>query len=224
MPTNPPVKRNPDRTRKRILQAAIQLFSQYGYHAVSVDTIVGTAKVNKRMVYHYYGNKDGLFQAALAAVYNRIESIEFHAVERGRSPRERLTRLLESYFAFLDSEPQFTRLLLWENLEKGRHLAKQPHLLTKNPFMRRFHEIVASGIETGEFRQDLDVTHLLIHFLGLCFIYHSNRYSLSQALNLDLGAASVKEIGLNQVVGLVFDGISVPATAAGSAKGRVAKR
>jgi hypothetical protein len=51
----------------------------------------------------------------------------------------------------------------------------------------------------------------MIHFIGLCFIYHSNQFSLSQSLELDLGNAKVKERGLNQVLSLVFDGIAVPA-------------
>ena len=219
MPSPQPAQRNPDRTRRRILQAAIRLFAQQGFHAVSVDQIVGKARVNKRMVYHYFGSKDALFEAALSEVYKRIEEIEFHAVERGRSPREKLSRLLESYFEFLDDEPEFTRLLQWENLEKGRHLTKENHLLSKNPFLERFRAIVEDGVASGEFRRDLDVRHLMIHFIGLCFIYHSNRFSLSQSLELDLGDRRVKEQGLNQVLSLVFDGIANPATHRAAAVG-----
>jgi TetR/AcrR family transcriptional regulator len=218
MPPAQPVQRNPDRTRRRLLQAAIKLFAAHGFHAVSVDQIVALARVNKRMVYHYFGSKDALFEAALSEVYKRIETVEFHAVERGRTPREKLSRLLESYFEFLDQQPEFTRLLQWENLEKGRHLTKENHLLTKNPFLERFRTIVRDGIVAGEFRSDLDVSHLLIQFIGLCFIYHSNRYSLSQSLEMDLGDAQVKERGLNQVLTLVFDGIANPASQANAAR------
>jgi TetR/AcrR family transcriptional regulator len=207
MPT-PPVQRNPDRTRRRILQAAISLFAQQGFHAVSVDQIVGRARVNKRMVYHYFGSKDALFEAALAEVYGRLEAVEFDAFSRGGRPREKLARLLEAYFDFLDREPDFTRLLQWENLEKGRHLATEHHRLSKNPFLARFRTIIEDGVTAGEFRRDLDVTHLVIHFIGLCFIYHSNRFSLSQSLKLDLGSAAVKRRGLNQVLRLVFEGIA----------------
>ena len=192
MVSTTPVSRNPDRTRRRLLRAAIKLLAQPGFHAVSVDAIVDLAKVNKRMVYHYFGSKDALFEAALVEVDGRIESIEFHAVELGRDPAEKLARLWESYFAFLDDEPEFTRLLQWENLEKGRHLTKANHLLTKNPFFERFQAIVQEGIAAGDFRADLNVAHLLIHFIGLCFIEHSNRFSLSQSLNLDLGDVDVK--------------------------------
>ena len=175
-----------------------------------MDQIVKKARVNKRMVYHYFGSKDALFEAALVEVYQRIEGIEFEAMERGACPRAKLASLLESYFDFLDAQPEFTRLLQWENLEKGRHLTKANHLLTKNPFLEKFRETVQAGVATGTFRPDLDVPHLMIHFIGLCFIYHSNRFSLSQSLNLDLGDARVKAVGCRQVLGLVFDGIVRP--------------
>lgn len=217
-----PLSRNPDRTRRRLLQAAVRLFAARGYHGVAVDQIVAAARVNKRMVYHYFGSKDAIFEAALHEVYSRIESIEFYAVERGRSPREKLTRLLESYFAFLDENPEFTQMLLWENLEKGTRLVKQDHVLTKNPFLERFREIVEEGIALGEFRQDLHVPHLLIHFIGLCFIYHSNRFSLSQSLNMDLGDSKVRARGLDQVLLLVFEGIAASTVRKGVTKSALA--
>lgn len=207
MPSTPSLQRNPDRTRRRLLNAAIRLFSDRGYHAVAVDQIVSAAKVNKRMVYHYFGSKEAIYQAALKEVYTRLDSIEFHAFERGSTPREKLTRLIESYFQFLVDNPEFTQLLQWENLEKGRHIAKQDHFLTKNPFLERFRHLIEEGVRQGEFRADLNVPHLLIHFIGLCFIYHSNRFSLSQSLSLDLGDPKVRAQGLDQVLELVFEGI-----------------
>lgn len=200
--------RNASRTRHRLLQAAIRLFSAHGYHGVSVDEVVARARVNKRMVYHYFGSKEELFKAALQQVYGRLETVEFHAVERGASPREQLVRLLESYFEFLDDNPEFTRLLQWENLEKGEHIRKQKQaVLTKNPFLERFRQIVEAGIRAGEFRPDLNVPHLLIHLIGLCFIYHSNRFSLSQGLNIDLGDPRVKAQGREHALRFVFEGI-----------------
>lgn len=211
--TSRPIRRNPGRTQRRLLDAAIKLFSRHGFHAVSVDRIVADAKVNKRMVYHYFGSKDALFEAALSDVYQRIERVEFHAIEQGCNAREKLSRLLAAYFDFLDQEPEFTRLLQWENLEKGRHLTRMNHGVTKNPFMLRFRKLIAEGIAAGEFRPDLEVSHLLIHFIGLCSIYHSNRFSLSHSLQLDLGNAQIKAEGLQHAIRMVVSGISRPSDA-----------
>lgn len=200
--------RNPDRTRRRLLAAAIRLFARQGYDGVSVDQIVAAAKANKRMVYHYFGDKTGIYRAAFDDVYRRLEQLEFHAVESGATPTARLTKLLAAYFDFLDANPEFVRLLLWENLAKGRQLAARRKVLDKNPFLQRFRAITEDGIARGEFRAELDVTHLLINLIGLCFIYHSNRFSLSQSLAVDLDDPKVKQAALRQVLALVFSGIA----------------
>ena len=90
-------------------------------------------------------------------------------------------------------------MTMYVTLEPCAHHGKQPPCVEA---------IVEAGIAAGEFRKDLDIPHLLIHFIGLCFIYHSNRFSLSQSLNLDLGKVDVKKQGLKQVLALVFEGIS----------------
>lgn len=202
-----PVNRNPDRTRRRLLKASIRLFSFQGYHGVSVDQIVAAAKVNKRMVYHYFGSKEAIYRAALVEVYNRIEEVEFGAVESADSPTEKLKHLLDSYFQFLDRNPEFTQMVQWENIERGRHIAKTNHLLSKDPFLGRFRDIVERGVKNGEFRKNLNIRHLLIHFIGSCFIYHSNRFSLSQGLSIDLGDPRVRAEGLRMIRDLIFEGI-----------------
>ncbi|MGH8020235.1 MAG: TetR/AcrR family transcriptional regulator, partial [Opitutaceae bacterium] len=115
------VSRNPDRTRWRLLQAAIKLFSTHGYHGVSVDQIASTARANKRMVYHYFGSKQDIYSAALTEVFGRLERVEFEAVQDAASPEDRIRQLIAANFRFLDENPEFVRLLLWENLEQGRH-------------------------------------------------------------------------------------------------------
>src|SRR5271169_2420366 len=133
----PPVSRNPDRTKRRLLQASIRLFSSQGYHGVSVDQIVAAARVNKRMVYHYFGSKEAIYRAALLEVYNRFERLEFRAVDSVGQPKEKLKRLLDSYFTFLDNNPEFTQLVQWGNVEGGRHIAKKQFVLSMNPFLER---------------------------------------------------------------------------------------
>ena len=214
MPTPSPTVRNPDRSRCRLLQAAIRLFSTRGFHGVSVDQIVAAARLNKRMAYHYFGNKEAVYRTALLEVYRRIEGVEFRAVASAGSPADKLRRLLRSYSQFLDENPEFTQFLLWENVEPARRNARQGAFLSKNPFLERFREVVREGIAAGQFRRNLHIPHLLIHFIGLCFIYHSNRYSLSQALNMDLADPRVRDQGLRQVIDLVFDGIMNPAAPA----------
>jgi AcrR family transcriptional regulator len=59
------VRRDPEGTRRRILDASAEHFSLHGPEGARVDAIAAAAGVNKRMLYHYFGDKEGLFQAAL---------------------------------------------------------------------------------------------------------------------------------------------------------------
>jgi len=202
------VSRNPDRTRRRLLNASIRLFSARGFHGISVDQIVAAARVNKRMVYHYFGSKEAIYRAALLEVYNRIGRLEIHSIEAAGNPKEQLKRLLDRYFKFLFENREFTQLVQWENLEGGRYSAKKRFVMSMNPFFEEFRKIVEEGKKLGEFRRDLDIDHLLVHFIGSCFAYHSNRISLSHELDMDLGSPSERARGLNLIHTLFFDGIS----------------
>lgn len=204
--TPPPRTRDPERTRARLLKTGIRLFAARGFHGVSVDEIVAAAKVNKRMVYHYFGSKEDLYLEALGEVFARLAEPELDAVASAAAPDEKLRRLLAAYFEFLDAHPEFVRLLLWENLDGGRHIAAEPERLSKNPFVERFRAIIAEGVRAGIFRAPRDARHLLVNLIGLCFIYHSNRHSL--AVSIGIGDdATERSARLEQACDLVLHGL-----------------
>src|SRR6266850_2617676 len=57
--------RDPERTQERILRAAFKEFAAKGFAGARVDGIARSASINKRMLYHYFGNKEGLFREVL---------------------------------------------------------------------------------------------------------------------------------------------------------------
>ena len=59
------IQRNPQETKRKILAAATAEFKEHGPHGARIDTIIKNAGVNKRMIYHYFGDKDGLFNAVM---------------------------------------------------------------------------------------------------------------------------------------------------------------
>jgi AcrR family transcriptional regulator len=199
--------RNPARTRMRLLQAATRLFSRKGYDGVSVDDIVGLARVNKRMVYHYYGSKDGLYGEVLRSVFQQLTDMEMQVAAASDSPVETITGILRSYFAFLNDHPEFASLLAWENLHQGRFIAKHPDLLSKNPVLQQLERTVRKGVSDGLFHPGIHVKHLLINLISVCIVYHANRYTLSQSIGIDLQSPKVQEEGLEHAIDLVLHGL-----------------
>jgi TetR/AcrR family transcriptional regulator len=106
--------RDPERTKKRILTAAEKEFSAKGFAGARVDAIAKRARVNKRMLYHYFGNKEGLFREILRRMMTRADS-PFRSLDPPPSIAE---HLLHFHRACADN-PDFVRLLQWEALALG---------------------------------------------------------------------------------------------------------
>jgi TetR/AcrR family transcriptional regulator len=195
--------------RERLLRTATRLFAQAGYAGTTVDAIVAAAKVNKRMVYHYFGDKEGLYHAVLTEAYRSLEAVEIDAMTHAHDIDALTAEIVRAYFQFLEQHPGFVRLLLWENLNGGRGLARSEARLSKDPMLQTLGKLLRDGIAAGRIRPDMDARHLLISLIGLCLVYSSNRHTLSQALRMDLGSAAVRAAGVRHVTRLLLDGIRV---------------
>jgi AcrR family transcriptional regulator len=197
-------------TKGRLLRVGIEIFSEKGFAGATVDEIVEAAQVNKRMVYHYFGSKEKLYQAALKDVYERLANVEVNIFAEPHNLEETIRDIIKIYFQFLQENPEFVNLLLWENLNKGRGLEGADFKLTKDPILHHLTEAIQGGIESGRIRADVDVKHLLISLIGLCLIYFSNRYTLSKTVQLNLSSKKTLADGVDHVVNLVLQGVLKP--------------
>jgi AcrR family transcriptional regulator len=103
--------RNPDRTRKRLLDAAAAEFAAYGIAGARVDRIAEAAGVNKAMIYAYFGGKDQLFDAVFSAhAAAVIEQVAFDATD--------LPGYAGRLFDRFEDEPATHRLSTWYQLER----------------------------------------------------------------------------------------------------------
>ena len=112
----------PEQSKRRILAAAADAFARDGYGGARINDIARRARTNKRMLYHYFGGKEGLYTAVLEDAY-----AEFRAAERQLSiddlpPEDGLRRLIEFTFDYCAENPRFIALLNNENLYRGRHV------------------------------------------------------------------------------------------------------
>lgn len=201
--------RDPVRTKGNLLAAGIRLFASRGFHGVAVDEIVADAGCNKRMLYHYFGDKEGLYVAVLQAVYTRMEQVEMAPLPAGATTAAKICEIMERHFSFLASNPEFVNLLMWENLNDGRLLGRHPHLLSKTPIIEKLHEILEEARQHGEISADGDTRHLVILMIGLCFIHFSNRYTLQQAIGLDLTSPTVQTEGLRMAQAMFLSGLGL---------------
>lgn len=181
-----PGKRNAAATRQRILEAAMAEFSEHGYSGSRIERITASADVNVGMIYHYFGNKDDLYLAALEASYKIIRDREQTLDVTGTDPRSALKALIELTFDFLSTDPHFVRLIMNENLMMGRTAQRSatiPHMT--RPLLDSLSNILTLGQGQNIFKQNVDAESLYISILGLCFIHVSNRHTLSSMFQHD---------------------------------------
>lgn len=193
-------------TRERILRAAVKLFAAKGYEGVSVDELVARAHVNKRMVYHYFGSKSGLYSAVLERVYAGLAEEEAAIFQGNPDVEEALERIIRGYFDFLCKHPEFVALLLWENLQGGKHLQTLRLEISKEPILRSLEAVIEKGVRSGRMRRGIDSRHMLINLIGLCLVYFSNRHTLSQTVGIDLEDPGVLEKGISHAIAMAKRG------------------
>lgn len=154
------VVRDPDRTRQRILGAALQEFSARGFAGARVGGIARRAKVNKRMLYHYYGDKEGLFRAVLRQkISDRRSRIE------AQLPESDTASSLPLWFRQNCRDTDWVRLLAWESLQTDDEAVldeRERRRLTLQAIAR-----VKEKQAAGRLRKDVSAVHLQLAKVSL---------------------------------------------------------
>ena len=200
-------QRNAEQTRERILRTAVAVFAEKGPDATTVHLLSHRAGVNRRMLYHYFGSKEGLYEAVIRRAYEQLCSAEVELAHLALPVEELLGKMIRAYYRFLAEHPEVVRLLTWENLRRGRTARKLGLDAFKTPILQALRVALERGCREGRFRRDVDERQLLISCMALSFFYFSNRHTLSRALGEDLAAEPAIERRVRHVVNLLLDGI-----------------
>lgn len=193
--------RDPERTRAVILAAATAEITAKGLGGARVDEIAERAGVNKRMIYHYFGDKDGLYLAVLEAAYQLIRSEEIKLDLKQRDPVEGMRELVQFTWNYYRLHPEFLSLLATENLHRSAYLKRSKKIRElHSPLVGLIEDLLQRGAKTKVFRKDVDPVELYISIAALGFFYLSNRYTLSTIFGRDLTAPdSIKARGRHLV-------------------------
>lgn len=182
-----PQRRDAWATRARILRAATLEFARHGFGGARGDRIARRARSSERMVYYYYGSKEGLFRAVLEAAYDTLGVAEQALVLDDKPPREALAHFCRFVWRWYADHPEFIGVLTAENQLQARHLRRSARLdMLVAPVVRMLASLLARGLRDGAFRPGLDPSDLYVSIAGLGYFRVSNRYTLSAVLGRDL--------------------------------------
>ncbi|HHY80088.1 MAG TPA: TetR/AcrR family transcriptional regulator [Thermoanaerobacter sp.] len=195
-----------EKSRIRILHSATKIFAEKGPDGTRVDEIAEDAGINKRMLYHYFGNKEDLYVEVLRYNFNKIYSLGKRTLNLGDDPRENVTRALRAYFYFLAENEEFVRLTSWEALNRGQFAGKVlPEFF--DLLELEFDDIIKAGIERGVIRPETDIRQVLLSIHSLCIFYFTRQELVKRLWNEDLLSKEMLEARLQHILNLIFDGI-----------------
>lgn len=184
-----PAKRDPEKSRARILATAISEFSARGYSGARTATIARRAKVNVRMLYHYFGGKDALYIAVLEEVLARLRREELQLDYEDMPPLEGLLHLFDFIDGHFARHPELRCLLAFENLNRAQHLRKSTRIPTmSSPVIGLIERLLRRGEDSGELRAGIDPLNLYVAMVSLAYYGKSHAHTLSRIFETDLAA------------------------------------
>jgi AcrR family transcriptional regulator len=184
-----PVHRDPERTRAAILAAAIREFAEKGFGGARVDSIAARAGTNKRMLYHYFGDKEALYLIVLEEAYSGIRSAEATLDLGHRDPEDGLRELALFTWRYFVEHPEFISLLNTENLMRARFLKGSKRIREmQTHLVRELTSILERGARQGVFAEGLDPLRVYLGMASMSVFYLSNQYTLSVIFGRELAA------------------------------------
>ena len=135
-------------------------------------------KTSKRMIYYYFGSKEGLYIAVLEDAYRRVREIEAQLNLEDLPPEDALRRLVGFTFDHHLSNEAYIRLVISENIERGQYLAQSRIIQKLNvPAIDSIHKLYQRGVEQGIFRAGLDPVDIHASISALTFFNVSNKHT-----------------------------------------------
>jgi AcrR family transcriptional regulator len=202
--------RDPERTRAAILAAATEEFAANGLTGARVDAIASRARVNKRMIYHYFGDKDGLYLAVLEGTYENIRAAELDLHLADRGPADGMRELVRFTWGYFLAHPEFLSLLGTENLHKAAHLKRSKRIRElHSPLVGMISALLERGEKERVFRAGVDPVELYVTIAALGFFYLSNRHTLSTIFGRDLSAPKSLAAREKHIVDVVLNFLKV---------------
>jgi AcrR family transcriptional regulator len=181
-----PRTNDPERTMADIIDVATHEFSEKGLAGARIDDIAEAMRTSKRMIYYYFGSKEGLYIAVLEEAYRRIRAIEADLHLDDLAPEDALRRLVGFTVDYQLANPDFIRLVMTENIHRGEYIAQSKAIQKLNvPAIEGLRKLYERGVEAGVFRSGVDAIDLHMSISALSFFNTANRHTFSLIFKRD---------------------------------------
>ncbi|MFT3817511.1 MAG: TetR/AcrR family transcriptional regulator [Rubrivivax sp.] len=195
---------DPERTMADILAVATREFAEKGLAGARIDDIAEAMRTSKRMIYYYFGSKEGLYIRVLEEAYRRIRAIEADLHLDDLPPEDALRRLVGFTVDYQRENPDFIRLVMNENMHRGEYLAQSQAIQGLNvPAIEGLRRVYQRGLKAGLFRSGIDPVDLHQSISALSFFNVANRHTFSLIFQRDLESPAAQIARRDSIIEMV---------------------
>lgn len=205
-------KRDPEGTRARILKTATAEFASRGFSGARTARIARLAKVNVRMLYHYFGGKDPLYIAVLECVYENLRREELQLDFEDSEPLDGVLQLFDFIDGHFARHPELRALFAYENLNRAQHLRRSERIpKMASPVIGLIERLLERGQKAGQFRHDIDALRLYVTMVSLSYYSKAHAPTLSRIFGADLAAPDWQRAQAGDVHCMIAAFVAAPA-------------
>jgi AcrR family transcriptional regulator len=181
------VIKDAERTRAEIIEVATKEFSRRGYSGGRINEIAERTRTSKRMIYYYFGSKEGLYKAVLFEHYRRLRENDRAASLEEKPPLEALAALTRLTFDWYVEHADEVPLVMVENIHHGKHVANLPEIGSLNSTATELvKSIYDRGVAQGVMRPGLRPIDIYISIASASFFNVSNRFTFKAIFGHDM--------------------------------------
>ncbi|MBV9839204.1 MAG: TetR family transcriptional regulator [Solirubrobacterales bacterium] len=193
------------------MDAATREFAERGYSGGRVDEIAAQTRTTKRMIYYYFGSKEGLFVAVLQRAYARIRALEQQIDVDHLDPVAAIRHLAELTFDHHESHPDFIRLVSIENTHRAGHMGKLDGFVKLNsPAIALLERILKRGYAEGVFSRRVDAVDLHMIISSFCVFRVANRHTFGALFARDMMSSRLRSRYRRMIGDIVVTYLTAP--------------
>jgi AcrR family transcriptional regulator len=188
-----------------IIKVATRIFAEHGLAGARMDLIADEMKATKPMIYYYFGNKEALYVAVLEEAYSQIRQIESSLHLEDLDPEAALRKLVDFTVRYQFAHPEFVRLVVSENINRGAYIAKSKLIQNLNiPAIMAIREVYERGVKAKIFREGIDPVDLHMSISALSVFNVANKHTFSHIFKVDLDKKNTFDVRCSNIVELIY--------------------
>ncbi len=196
---------DPARTMAEILAVATHEFADKGLSGARIDAIAAATRTSKRMIYYYFGSKDGLYLSVLEEAYRRMRAIESDLHLDDLPPLAALQKLVEFTYDHHRDNEDFIRLVMNENIQRGDYLRQSSSIQQLNSTaIRAVRDVYERGVKSGVFRPGLEPVDIHSAISAFTFFNVSNRHTFGVIFQDKASPSKAQTLQREHVVELIL--------------------